>query len=99
MFKAKMKKLLIATLSVLLVSSSAVGVTAFAEERGSATEAKELAPMAWYNFSDTANLGKDAMGNYNLTLTTRNGGNITAAEGGGVQFDGNSILFSKNSFF
>ena len=97
MFKAKMKKLLIATLSVLLVSSSAVGVTAFAEESGSATEAKELAPMAWYNFSDTANLGKDAMGNYNLTLTTRNGGNITAAEGGGVQFDGNSILFSKNS--
>lgn len=95
MFTKTVKRWLVALLAVMLLGTSFVGAIAFADD--APAKGTEISPIALYEFKDSKNLGKDSMGKYNLTLTTRgeNAG-ITMVTGGGVHFDGNSILFAKN---
>ena len=63
-------------------------------------QAREIAPIAKYEFKDASNLGKDSMGNYDMEYRNAyvSGGKGellnqgTLIEGGGVSFDGKLCL-------
>ena len=46
-------------------------------------------PLLWYKFNDSSNIGKDSMGNFDLTSF----GTIGASSEGGASFDGASCLY------
>lgn len=63
------KRLLVAALSLTAATSGALGAAMVSSVSGSADEAaKEVNPLAKYEFKDTSNIGKDSMGKYDLTF-------------------------------
>lgn len=95
MFTKTVKRWLVALLSVMLAGTSVIGAVAFAD--GTPANAVEITPIALYEFKDSANLGKDSMGKYDLTLLKRiENASATMVQGGGVRFDGNTVLIAKN---
>lgn len=57
------KRLLVAALSLTAATSGALGAAMVSSVSGSADEAaKEVNPIAKYEFKDTSNIGKDSMG-------------------------------------
>lgn len=51
-------------------------------------ESAVIQPIAWYEFDDASNLGKDSMGNYDLKLVKT----VTQASEGGALFTGAGML-------
>ncbi len=104
------KRLLVAALSLTAVTSGALGAAMVSSVSGSADEAaKEVNPLAKYEFKDTSNIGKDSMGKYDLTFRNawKAGGTgdllneYTAIEGGGITFNNKLCLAAdkdKNVF-
>ena len=104
------KRLLVATLSLTAATSGALGAAMISSVSGSADEAaKEVNPIAKYEFKDTSNIGKDSMGKYDLTFRNawKAGGTgdllneYTAIEGGGITFNNKLCLAAdkdKNVF-
>ena len=104
------KRLLVAALSLTAVTSGALGAAMISSVSGSADEAaKEVNPLAKYEFKDTSNIGKDSMGKYDLTFRNawKAGGTgdllneYTAIEGGGITFNNKLCLAAdkdKNVF-
>ena len=104
------KRLLVAALSLTAATSGALGAAMVSSVSGSADEAaKEVNPLAKYEFKDTSNIGKDSMGNYDLTFRNawKAGGTgdllneYTAIEGGGITFNNKLCLAAdkdKNVF-
>lgn len=94
MFTKTAKRCLVALLAVVMVGTT-MGTIAFADGE-TTTAGVKRDPIALYEFKDSSNLGKDSMGNYDLTLGTRNEGSATLVEKGGIHFDGNSMLFDAS---
>lgn len=104
------KRLLVAALSLTAATSGALGAAMVSSVSGSADEAaKEVNPLAKYEFKDTSNIGKDSMGKYDLTFRNawKAGGTgdllneYTAIEGGGITFNNKLCLAAdkdKNVF-
>ena len=104
------KRLLVAALSLTAATSGALGAAMISSVSGSADEAaKEVNPLAKYEFKDTSNIGKDSMGKYDLTFRNawKAGGTgdllneYTAIEGGGITFNNKLCLAAdkdKNVF-
>lgn len=104
------KRLLVAALSLTAVTNGALGAAMISSVSGSADEAaKEVNPLAKYEFKDTSNIGKDSMGKYDLTFRNawKAGGTgdllneYTAIEGGGITFNNKLCLAAdkdKNVF-
>lgn len=104
------KRLLVAALSLTAATSGALGAAMVSSVSGSADEAaKEVNPIAKYEFKDTSNIGKDSMGKYDLTFRNawKAGGTgdllneYTAIEGGGITFNNKLCLAAdkdKNVF-
>lgn len=104
------KRLLVASLSLTAATSGALGAAMVSSVSGSADEAaKEVNPLAKYEFKDTSNIGKDSMGKYDLTFRNawKAGGTgdllneYTAIEGGGITFNNKLCLAAdkdKNVF-
>lgn len=104
------KRLLGAALSLTAATSGALGAAMVSSVSGSADEAaKEVNPLAKYEFKDTSNIGKDSMGKYDLTFRNawKAGGTgdllneYTAIEGGGITFNNKLCLAAdkdKNVF-
>lgn len=104
------KRLLVAALSLTAVTNGALGAAMVSSVSGSADEAaKEVNPLAKYEFKDTSNIGKDSMGKYDLTFRNawKAGGTgdllneYTAIEGGGITFNNKLCLAAdkdKNVF-
>lgn len=104
------KRLLVAALSLTAATSGALGAAMISSVSGSADEAaKEVNPIAKYEFKDTSNIGKDSMGKYDLTFRNawKAGGTgdllneYTAIEGGGITFNNKLCLAAdkdKNVF-
>lgn len=104
------KRLLVAALSLTAATSGALGAAMVSSVSGSADEAaKEVNPLAKYEFKDTSNIGKDSMGKYDLTFRNawKPGGTgdllneYTAIEGGGITFNNKLCLaadIDKNVF-
>ncbi len=104
------KRLLVAALSLTAATSGALGAAMVSSVSGSADEAaKEVNPLAKYEFKDTSNIGKDSMGKYDLTFRNawKTGGTgdllneYTAIEGGGITFNNKLCLAAdkdKNVF-
>lgn len=93
MFTKTAKRCLVALLAVVMAGTT-MGTIAFAADDSTPAGVKRD-PVALYEFKDSANLGKDSMGNYDLVLGTRNGGTATKVDGG-IHFDGNSMLFDAS---
>lgn len=62
------KRLLVAALSLTAATSGAMGATMLSVSGSADETAKEVNPLAKYEFKDTANIGKDSMGKYDLTF-------------------------------
>lgn len=104
------KRLLVAALSLTAATSGALGAAMVSSVSGSADEAaKEVNPLAKYEFKDTSNIGKDSMGKYDLTFRNawKAGGTgdllneYTPIEGGGITFNNKLCLAAdkdKNVF-
>lgn len=104
------KRLLVAALSLTAATSGALGAAMVSSVSGSADEAaKEVNPIAKYEFKDTSNIGKDSMGKYDLTFRNawKAGGTgdllneYTPIEGGGITFNNKLCLAAdkdKNVF-
>lgn len=104
------KRLLVAALSLTAATSGALGAAMISSVSGSADEAaKEVNPLAKYEFKDTSNIGKDSMGKYDLTFRNawKAGGTgdllneYTPIEGGGITFNNKLCLAAdkdKNVF-
>lgn len=104
------KRLLVAALSLTAATSGALGAAMVSSVSGSADEAaKEVNPLAKYEFKDTSNIGKDSMGKYDLTFRNawKAGGTgdllneYTAIEDGGITFNNKLCLAAdkdKNVF-
>lgn len=104
------KRLLVAALSLTAATSGALGAAMVSSVSGSADEAaKEVNPLAKYEFKDTSNIGKDSMGKYDLMFRNawKAGGTgdllneYTAIEGGGITFNNKLCLAAdkdKNVF-
>ena len=93
------KRLLTAVLSIAVAISGILSATLFtapvAKADGETPAAKEINPIAKYEFKDEQNIGKDSMGNYDLTFRNEwmAGGTgplmneFTMLEDGGIFFD------------
>ncbi len=82
------QKLTTLILSVLLVVTAVVGITWGYKPTANATESI-INPIAKYEFKDANDLGKDSMGNYNMsTLETSNDIVVDSVNGG--------VTYSKN---
>lgn len=93
------KRLLTAVLSMAVAVSGILSATFFAapaaKADGEPVEAKEINPIAKYEFKDEQNIGKDSMGSYDLTFRNAwvSGGTgpllneFTMLEGGGISFE------------
>ena len=103
------KRLLVAALSLTAATSGAMGATMLSVSGAADETAKEVNPLAKYEFKDTANIGKDSMGKYDLTFRNewKAGGTgpllneYTAIEGGGITFNNKLCLAAdkdKNVF-
>ena len=103
------KRLLVAALSLTAATSGAMGATMLSVSGTADETAKEVNPLAKYEFKDTANIGKDSMGKYDLTFRNewKAGGTgpllneYTAIEGGGITFNNKLCLAAdkdKNVF-
>lgn len=104
------KRLLVAALSLTAATSGALGAAMVSSVSGSADEAaKEVNPLAKYEFKDTSNIGKDSMGKYDLTFRNawKAGGTgdllneYTPISGGGITFNNKLCLAAdkdKNVF-
>ncbi len=80
-----MKKALILALALITMAMT-LSISA------GAAEVTVPDPMAWYQFEDSANLGKDKMGNHDLTYSY---GTITQVEGAlgqGISMDGDAVI-------
>lgn len=55
------KRLLVAALSLTAATSGAMGATMLSVSGAADETAKEVNPLAKYEFKDTANIGKDSM--------------------------------------
>lgn len=86
-------------LSAATVAMAAGGITGLRTLSASAAK-QEIAPIAKYEFKDAENLGKDSMGNYDMSFRNEwmEGGTGplldegTMIEGGGVEFNGKMCL-------
>ncbi len=103
------KRLLVAALSLTAATSGAMGATMLSVSGAADETAKEVNPLAKYEFKDTTNIGKDSMGKYDLTFRNewKAGGTgpllneYTAIEGGGITFNNKLCLAAdkdKNVF-
>lgn len=98
------KRLLVAALSLTAATSGAMGATMLSVSGAADETAKEVNPLAKYEFKDTANIGKDSMGKYDLTFRNewKAGGTgpllneYTAIEGGGDMLRFNAHDITKN---
>lgn len=94
------KRLLVAALSLTAATSGAMGATMLSVSGAADETAKEVNPLAKYEFKDTANIGKDSMGKYDMSFRNAylQGGTgallneYTMLEGGGISFDGNFCI-------
>lgn len=93
------KRVAAVALSAATVAMAAGGITGLRTLSASAAK-QEIAPIAKYEFKDAENLGKDSMGNYDMSFRNEwmEGGTGplldegTMIEGGGVEFNGKMCL-------
>ena len=101
-----MKNTLKSRLTLLVASLMAVsGIGGVAAFNASADDAVVVDPVAWYEFKDENNHGKDTMGNYDLehangwveggTGPVLNNAVIDTENGGATFADGNFCLANK----
>lgn len=91
-----LKKAAVSFALATMIAAGGLGAAMFVPVRADEAPAKEVAPIALYEFKDAGNFGKDSMGNYDMKYRNEyleggtgpllNEGTLVA--GGGVEFDG-----------
>lgn len=82
------------SISLFLFACAAFSVVPTTTTNVKADEAKEVKPIAKYEFNDATNPGKDTMGNYDLVKS--GSGNITLSDGAAT-FDGTAGLIPSSN--
>lgn len=91
-----LKKAAVSFALATMIAAGGLGAAMFVPAWADEAPAKEVAPIALYEFKDAGNFGKDSMGNYDMKYRNEyleggtgpllNEGTLVA--GGGVEFDG-----------